>query len=74
MSKSNSHKVNVDQNYDQYKLIITTKEARKIIGKTLSDQLSDEELGRLIGVLSTIADRLIVDGVVPQNSMYGKMR
>lgn len=51
----------------QYKPIITIKEARKLIGKRLSDQLPDEDLGRLIGAMSSLANRLLEARLVPQN-------
>lgn len=66
-NKSNFSKTKTDQIYDEYKPIITVKEARKIIGKKLSDQLSDEELGGLIGNMTLIADRLIANNPVPQS-------
>lgn len=52
------------------KPIITVKEARKILGKKVSDQLSDEEVGRLIGSMAFLANRLLEAKSVPQN---GKM-
>lgn len=69
MSKKDSYssKINTSQNYDEYKPIITVKEARKIIGKKLSDQFSDEELGELIGQMEFIADRMITNNLVPRN-------
>ena len=50
-------------------IIITTKEARKIIGKEESDKISDEDLARLIGLMYKIADDLIDIKIVPQNRM-----
>jgi hypothetical protein len=47
------------------KPIITVKEARKIIGKELSDRFSDEQLGRFIGKLSTIARESLKASLVP---------
>lgn len=52
------------------KPIITIKEARKILGKKVSDQLSDEEVGKLIGSMAFLANRLLEVKSVPQN---GKM-
>ena len=49
------------------KPIITVKEARKILGKKASDQLSNEAVGRLIGSMTLIADRLLESRLVPQN-------
>lgn len=53
----------------QYKPIITVKEARKILGKNISDLLSDEEVSRLIGRMSEITNRLLSMKSVPQNDM-----
>ncbi len=49
------------------KSIITVKEARKILGKKVSDGLSDEEVGRLIGSMTFLANRLLDTRIVPQN-------
>lgn len=49
------------------KPIITVKEARKILGKKVSDRLSDEEVGRVIGGMAFLADRLLGAKTVPQN-------
>jgi len=49
------------------KPIITVKEARKILGKKVSDRLSDEEVGRLIGSMAFLADRLLETKSVPRN-------
>lgn len=49
------------------KPIISVKEARKLLGKKISDQLSDEEVGRLIGDISFLANRLLGTKSVPQN-------
>lgn len=65
MSEAHSFK-NINS---QYKPIITVKEARKILGKNISDLLSDEEVGRLIGSMSEIANRLLSMKSVPQNDM-----
>ncbi len=51
------------------KIIITNKEARKLIGKELSDQMSDEDLARVIGLMYKIADGLIDIKNVPKNEM-----
>ena len=68
MSKtdSTSAKTNI---FEQYSLkpIISVKEARKLLGKKVSDQLSDEEVGGLIGSMSFLADRLLETKTVPQN-------
>lgn len=53
---------------DKYqKPIIAVKEARKILGKQVSDRLSDEEVGRLIGGMTFLVDRLLEIKSVPQN-------
>lgn len=49
------------------KPIISVKEARKLLGKKVSGQLSDEEVGRLIGDMSLLANRLLEIKSVPQN-------
>lgn len=49
------------------KPIISVKEARKLLGKKVSDQLSDEEVGRLIGNMSFLANWLLETKSVPQN-------
>ena len=50
-------------------IIITTKEARKIIGKKDSTRISDEDLARLIGLMHKTASELIDVKVVPKNKM-----
>lgn len=50
-------------------IIISTKEARKIIGKEDSDKISDEDLARLIGLMHKIASDLIDVKIVPKNKM-----
>ena len=50
-------------------IIITTKEARKIIGKKDSTRISDEDLARLIGLMHKIASDLIDVKVVPKNKI-----
>lgn len=49
------------------KPIISVKEARKLLGKKISDQLSDEEVGELIGNMSFLANRLLEAKSVPHN-------
>ena len=51
------------------KIIITIKEARKLIGKELSGQMSDEDLARVIGLMYKIADGLIDTKNVPKSEM-----
>lgn len=59
---------------DKYqKPIITIKEARKILGKQVSDRLSDEEVGRLIGGMAFLANRLLEAKSVQQNEKVGIM-
>lgn len=45
------------------KLIISVKEARKILGKKISDKMSDEEVERLIIDLDEIA-RFTIRGIL----------
>lgn len=68
MSKrdSNHPQINTTITYD-LKPIISVKEARKLLGKKVSDQLSDEVVGELIGSMSSLADRLLEVKTVPQN-------
>lgn len=58
-------KQTLDSPFD--KPIISVKEARKLLGKKVSDQLPDEEVGRLIGDMSFLANRLLEIKSVPQN-------
>ena len=46
-------------------IIISTKEARKLLGKTDSDKISDEDLAQLIGLMHRIASVLIDIKIVP---------
>lgn len=66
MSKEDSSfsKTNTFENCN-LKLIISVKEARKLLGKKISDQLSDEEVGVLIGNMSFLANRLLETKSVP---------
>lgn len=68
MSKEDSSlsKTNTFENCN-LKPIISVKEARKLLGKKVSDQLSDEEVGRIIGSMSFLANRLLETKSVPQN-------
>ncbi len=68
MSKKPNVPAKIKNNEDQ-KPVITVKEARKIIGKELSDKLSDEQLGRLIGEFSTIARESLEASLVPQKQL-----
>ncbi len=40
-------------------IIISTKEARKLLGKANSDKISDAELARLIGTMHRLASGLM---------------
>lgn len=53
------------RNFDEP--IITVKEARKILGKNVSDRLSDEDLARVIGWMHKIVSNLIDANIVPKN-------
>lgn len=68
VSKKPNVPAKIKNNEDQ-KPVITVKEARKIIGKELSDKLSDEQLGRLIGEFSTIARESLEASLVPQKQL-----
>lgn len=68
MSKDDTYstEINISEEYN-LKPAISIKEARKILGKKISDQLSDEEVGGLIGHMSLMAERLLTTKSVPQN-------
>ncbi len=51
------------------KAIISVKEARKILGKDVSDSLSDADLMEVIGIMSKLADVLLSEEFVPNNIM-----
>lgn len=55
--------------FEKYNLkpIISIREARKLLGKKVSDQLSDEEIGKLIENMSFLSNRLLEAKTVPQN-------
>lgn len=67
MSKKPSASTEKKNNYAQYKAIITVKEARKLLGKNISDKLSDEEVGNLVGSMGFLANRLLETKTVPRN-------
>lgn len=48
-------------------IIISVKEARKILGKECSDKLSDADLSKMIGVFSKLANSLVDANIVPKN-------
>ncbi len=56
-----------EEDYDE--VIIAIKEARKLLGKNISNKLSDEDLARVIGTMYKIASNLIYEQVVPKNGM-----
>lgn len=68
MSKEGSShsEINTLEEYN-LKPIISVKEARKLLGKKVYDQLSDEETGKLIGDMSFLANRLLEAKSVPRN-------
>jgi len=50
-------------------IIISVKEARKILGKEMSDKLSDEDLARMIGLFHKMSESILDSDIVPNNSM-----
>ncbi|MBQ9017577.1 hypothetical protein IJ118_00690 [Candidatus Saccharibacteria bacterium] len=48
--------------------IITIKEVRKFFTKEELEHLTDEDLMRIIGQMKQIAEALLNDNLVPQNS------
>lgn len=50
------------------KPIISVKEARKLLSKRVSDQLSDEDILGLIGNMDSLANRLLETKTVPRNN------
>lgn len=50
-----------------YKPILTIKQARRILGKDISDSIDDIHLSRMIGELSNLANAMIDDFSVPKN-------
>ena len=51
------------------KSIISIKEARKILGKEISDKISDEDLTGLIKMINKMANNFINDNLVPKDTM-----
>ena len=51
------------------KIIISVKEARKLLGKDCSDKLSDADLSRMIGIFSKLASSLVDTNIVPKNKV-----
>lgn len=49
------------------KLVISVKEARKILGKELSDKMTDDDLIGLIGMFTSLSDMLLEQFSVRQN-------
>lgn len=50
-------------------IIISVKEARKILGKEMSYKLSDEDLARMIGLFHKMVESILDSDIVPNNSM-----
>ncbi len=50
-------------------IIISVKEAREILGKEVSDKLSDVDLARIIGLFSQMAESILDSDVVPNNDV-----
>ena len=50
-------------------IIITTKEARKLLGKEISDRVSDEELAKLIGLMHRLANDLIDSRIISNHNV-----
>ena len=50
-----------------YKPTLTLKQARRILGKDISDRIDDIHLSRMIGELSNLANAMIDDFSVPKN-------
>ena len=50
-------------------IIISIKEARKILGKEMSDKLSDEDLARVIGLFHKMAESILDSDIVPKDNM-----
>ena len=49
--------------------IISAKEARKLLGKELSDTIDDIDLMGVVGLMSHLAEGLLSTVNVPQNDM-----
>lgn len=64
--ESNNSETNILQK-PNLEPIISIKEARKILGKKTFDQLSDEEIGRLISTMHFLADILLDAKFTPPN-------
>lgn len=47
-------------------MIISLKEARKLLGKETSEKLSDSDLSKMIGTFSKLADSLVDANIVPK--------
>lgn len=50
-----------------YKPTLTLKQARRILGKDISDSIDDVHLSRMLGELSNLAKAMIDDFSVPKN-------
>lgn len=51
------------------KAIISVKEARKVLGKEVSESLSDADLMEVIGIMSKLADVLLSEEFAPNSIM-----
>lgn len=50
-----------------YRPTLTLKQARRILGKDISDSIDDAHLSRILGELSNLAKAMIDDFSVPKN-------
>lgn len=50
-------------------IIISVKEARKILGKEMSEKLSDEDLAKMIGLFHKMAESILDSNPVPKNDV-----
>ena len=50
------------------RLVISVKEARKLLNKDLSNMLSDDDLVVVIGMMSYLSESLLVSVSVPHNA------
>lgn len=50
-------------------MIISLKEARKLLGKEDSEKITDHDLAVMIGSMSKMADCLLSANLVPNNHM-----
>ena len=50
-----------------YRSTLTLKQARRLLGKDISDSIDDARLSRILGELSNLAKAMIDDFSVPKN-------